>query len=97
MNSRKNGVWRRLHLNAQSNAMCEVIIYNINIDKSRNVGVRNVGSTNKKFLLGPKEFASRILNIDHDSTIEAYFEEKSDVKYFVSKTYNPKMAKFSIT
>ena len=96
MNSR-NGFWRRLRLDAPSNAVCEIIIYNINIDESCNVGVRNVGSANKKFLLGPKKFASRVLSIDNDSTIEAYYEGKSDVKYFLSRSYNPKMAKCAMT
>jgi hypothetical protein len=97
MNFKKNGVWIRLHLDAPSNILCEIIIHNTSIDKYCKVGVRNIGSTNKEFLLGPKEFASRAVNSKNDSTIEAYFEEKSNVKYFLLRSFKPNLATFSIT
>jgi hypothetical protein len=89
MNSRRIGIWKKVRLDVPANTKCEIIIHNINVDECCKVGVRNIGSINQEFSLGPKNFASRIVETDTDSTIEAYFEQKAEVKYFLSRLLDP--------
>jgi hypothetical protein len=82
----------KLRLDASSNILCEIIVHNSSADKYCKLGVRNIGSINREFILGPKDFASRVVETDRTSTIEAYFEKKSNVKYFLSRILSPKIS-----